>query len=431
MKRLLKKYTVLLLGGGLITFSACAETPEEVNREIAILDNEQYESEIHISEASYATIAEIRQSMDTVLQVNQSNIQIIGKPVIPNSVAMPVYDVSAYMASDAECEDLFQNLLVASCNDTLLKIAEKAEVYDASFPIETIFREGDGINNGTNISDRKWIVNARGINLVAEDGTSSLGVATNGFLCNYFKDFGNPPIYVSNCPIAEIIPVSYEKLETVQSYPMQNGVVWEIEDAVSFVEEFYNQSFSELPGQYSYRVSEIIVRSLEKGGYGYDFTMQRMLPDGNSILPISFLNYNSEDDDYTSILAGSAGSVWCLQADQIQEFNHNSIYQMTVVNDQKILIPSVAIQIVADALAQQQVHTVYVELGYLYQVNNSEYLAVTQNEYVWGTAIENEDYITAQAVPFWMFYEPIEGAKPRTSGTYYLVNALTGELEIR
>ncbi len=407
------------------------ETPPEVLKEIEILDNQNSYSSSETLTLTYDTLPNILASINAVMENNQGTIQILGEPSVPDCMSMPVYDISAYIANNAECETLFHKLLPTLNNEGLNAIQEQAAFYDLSEKWQKVTQATDSGGVVVDISQYGWNKIAKGFRLMNEEGTALLAVTSDGLICNYFQDIGESPIYYTNSQISDIIPVSYETIDDQLGYPMLNGEIWYLSDAIKFAENYYNTAFSDISGNYTYRVSEVIVRSLSVGGYGYDFTLQRILPDGNTVLPLSYLNYDLEQDDYSSVLIGSSSSMWCVLPNQVQEFSCDSIYQMTEKEDQELLTAASAIQIVENALAQKQMHSVYMELGYLYRVNDSVLLSITKSEHDIDAAIENADYSSAQAIPFWIFYEPLEDAKPRTSGTYYLVNALTGELEIR
>lgn len=432
MKRL--KSSVLLTA---LLLSSCAEAPEAVLSEVEVLDNvdntssEEAHSEESVTETAelrFSALNEIRDSIDTVIADNRSIVQILGTPVLPQGEKMPVYTISASMAESSASEQVLRSLLETLDNPILNGITAPT-AYDVSSPIETLKVMRDGTEETLDVSSRGWQTFASGHRVMNDAMTISLGVTNQGYVCNYWQDYGDPPIYYTNSPIQAVIPVTYAGITDGAGYPMKNGEIWAVADAVAFAEAFYNTSFSDIPGGYTYRVSEVIVRDIGEG-YGYDFTLQRILPDDNAVLPISALHYNEQTDDYSSVSSGSTCSMWCLLPEQVQEFSVDCAHQMKAEEERPILCAESAIQVVSEALAQQKMYSFYMELGYLYQINGSEYLQLMASS-DYQSALDNGDYISAQAVPYWMFYEPVEEIKPRTSGNYYLVNALTGELEIR
>ena len=96
----------------------------------------------------------------------------------------------------------------------------------------------------------------------------------------------------------------------------------------------------------------------------------------------------------------------------------------------QLLSAESALNIVSEALAQKKTVSVYMELGYAGVISGSEYMQITGNCNDLDFVLQNGDFESCTAVPYWFIWEPVDGLKPRMSGNYYMVNALTGELEI-
>lgn len=412
------------------SLSGCADVPSEVEREISILDNlEQEVSEPEFS-CEYEPLSEIRNSIDSVIADNHRIVQVIGTPSLPTGTNLHSYQLYPIVMSKEDTSTAFQNVVDILDYPQLTTLANSAAWYDTTTPItELEYVSEDGTILKTDFADYGWKAYADGMNLAFSDGEGSLNVASHGAASNYWLDT-EPPIYYTALDIENVIPVGYDESGLENSYAMLNGEEWKIADAVAFAENFYNTAFSTLPQKLEYRVKEVIVRRLPDGGFGYDFSLQQVLPSGEPILCLSLLNY-SETESFDSLSSGRVCTLWCVMPDTVQEYSMPGCVELKGAFEQPLLSAESALQIVSDTIAQQQTIYVHMELGLLYQINDSEYINYTRNSGDFDFALQNHDYTDAQAIPYWLFWQEREGVKSRISGTYYLVNALTGELEIR
>ncbi len=418
-----------------LLFSGCAETPDEVQREIEILEQQKEDASSDgggdnaANQLSYMTLPEIRTAMDAVLEHNQSIVQVIGTPVLPQTDHMPVYSATAFHASDSEVEKAFQITLSAIDSPSLMPQMDGAAWHDEETPITQYSVDVNGEIRQVDFTDRSWFVPSKGFKLIDAAYSASIATHSFGLSTNYWEDFADFPEFFSNSVISDIISVGYGETPKRESYPMYNGEEWKIADAIAYAEQLYADCTADASVDMEYRVKEVIIHAFENGNYGYSFTMQ-CVQDGVPVLPLSFPFY-SDTETLNSVLFGSVSILECPFPQTPSFYSLDQSYVLSEKEEQRLLTPNSAIQILADALAQQQVHSVYMELGYVYQLCGSEYVQSLRAFNDCSTPIYNNDYTSFEAVPYWFFYEEFEGNRPNMSGTYYLVNALTGELEIR
>ena len=427
MKKLLWSFCVIVA----ITCYGCREVPDEVEQEISILNQNSGGKKNDDFEIEYQTLAEIRENAQDLATRNSRIVQIKKDPVIPTCDMLPVYQLFPINLSDSDTEECFSKVKNALLDSMKVPLPE-AEWYHDSIPMDQI----SGIDENGNaciidVSSYNWSLFADGIHAVREDDIGSLTVAKRGAVCNFWQDL-TPPVYYPSLEIEEVVPVGYDKATLSQSYKMMNGEEWSLQDAKNFAETFYNNTFSDWYGFVTFRVKEIRVKKMPQGGYGYDLTLQQVYNKQIPILPLEYLNYPRTTSVQTNIIFGKTCSMWCVSPNIVQEISMKGIYNLQEISNEntKFVSAESALDIVSNALAKEKTIYAYMELGYAGIVTGSEYCSVSGNLNEIDVVLQNGDYKNSSAVPYWFIWEPIDQVKPRMSGNYYLVNALTGELEI-
>lgn len=420
----LKKIFIILLL--VLSCTSCADVPKEVNNEISILDKNDISEDNDMFTPEYLSLEEIRNSLDDVISNNERIVRVIGKPSIPNGNTLPVCDITGISINESEATDIFTYISEKMtpyfpCEPII------PSWYDSTIPIEELYSvEKDGI---INVKDKKWYVFGDGIRSGGFDAPYSLTVSGHKVQCNFFQ-LSDIDSYYSNLPIEKILSVGYDKSFLNESFTMNNDEEWKVSDAINFAEEFYESTFSKMPFDSSFKVKEIIVRELPNGRFGYEMTLQQIIEDKFPILAIDFLDY-SDNDDYSSVLFGNTSYIWCDEPDVVNWLGMNGSYKISEKTNEKLLSADSALDILSNSIAQQSTISVYMELGLALRISDSKYMDITKSWGAYDCPLQNGDYSSAEAVPYWLFYQPLKGKKPSMSGVYYMINAVTGELEIR
>lgn len=413
--------------------SGCESVPSEVKQEISILDYQDDNRNNDKLEIKYQTMHEIRENVKFLVGSSATKVQIIGEPVIPKCDFLPVYQVLPIVFSDSDTEAYFSKVKNKLDKETRFSVPAP-EWYHSSIPMSEISGiDENGNEKMVDVSSYGWTLFADGFRAITVDKTTSLAVVSRGGVCNYWQDV-TPPIYYTDLEIEKVIPVGYDKTTLSQSYKMMNGKEWSLLDAKSYAERFFNDTFSNWNGQISFQVKEIRVKKLPQGNYGYDFTLQQIYESDSQIpiLPLEYLNYPRKTPAPNNVLFGKTCTMWCLEPDCVQEVSMRGVYQFQNTNEenQKLISAESALDIISSALAKEKTISVYMELGYAGVISGSEYFNITGNMNEVDVVLQNGDYKSSTAVPYWFIWEPVDQMKPRMSGNYYLVNALTGDLKI-
>ena len=422
-----KAFFILLL---VLSCSSCADVPEQVNEEISILDKNDVldnEGENTVFAPEYQTLEEIKNSIDEVINNNERRVRVIGKPCIPPGETLPVFDINEINADEQEAVEIFSYI-----SDIMTPFFPCDPIvplwYDSTEPIKNLYSvEEDEV---IDVKDKNWFIYGDGIRSGGFDAPYSLTVSGHKCQCNFFQLSDDVSYYYTNLPIEKIFSVGYDESCFDEHFTMSNDEEWKISDAIKFAEDFYDSTFSKMPFESSFKVKEIIVHKLPDGKYGYEMTLQQIIENKFPILAIDFLDY-SDNDDFNSVLFGSTSYVWCIEPDVVNWLGMSGSYELKEKANEKLLSADSALDILSSSIAQQSTISVYMELGLALHISGSEYMNITKGSQAYDCPLQNGDYSSAEAIPYWLFYQPLEGKKPHMSGVYYMINAVTGELEIR
>lgn len=418
-------FTLLLA----LSFSSCADVPEQVKEEIEILDKNdvlENDGDNTVFVPEYQTLEEIQNSIDEVVSNNERRVRVIGKPCVPQGDTLPVFDITKINVNEQEAKEIFS--YISDSMTPFLPCDPIAPLwYDSTKPIEDLYSaEKDEI---INVKDKNWFNYGDGIRSGGFDAPYSLTVSGHNAQCNFFQLPDVDSVY-NNLPIEKIFTVGYDESGFDEHFTMSNDEEWKISDAKKFAEDFYDSTFSIMPFESSFKVKEIIVRKLPDGKFGYEMTLQQIIEDKFPILAIDYLDY-SDNDDFSSVLFGNTSYVWCTEPDIVNWLGMSGSYELKEKANEKLLSAESALDILSSSIAQQSTISVYMELGLALHISDSEYMNITKSWGAYNCSLQNGDYSSAEAIPYWLFYQPLEGKKPSMSGVYYMINAVTGELEIR
>ena len=415
----------------LIFCLGCADVPSEVQQEISVLDGIEQQNQSSVTEKSemqYQTLEEIRASAQLLEGRNTGILRVLGTPVIASVDSMPIYKVSSVTLSDSKTEVYFSHVK-DSLEESLNFSLPKPQWDHYSEPCTEIsVQDQDGNIHTENMSSYQWMYYIDGLCALREDESASLGISTHGAVCNFWQNT-DPPVYYTNLITQKTVPVGYDNSVLSESFSMMNDEEWSLSDAKKFAEDYFNSTFGDWCGKVSFVVKEIRVLKLPDSGFGYDITLQQIYDDKIPLLPLGRLHY--QNDSSGDVLFGKTCSMWCVVPNRVQNFSMNGLYSIGQGEEtDKLLTAESALAIVSEALAQKKVHSVYMELGYAGMVSGSKYMQITGNCNDLYFVLQNGDFASCTAMPYWFIWEPVEGMKSRMSGNYYMVNALTGELEI-
>ena len=426
----MKKHLITLLS--LLILTACAEAPEEVQRENSILD-EAVRAESQTEEAlkhDRKTLDEIRAAVDDTLKNNKTNITVKKVNIGAGSV-MPAYKAEPFNNNFDELGELIKYLF--------------GEEYDPQSPKVTLTErdtlDADGLKNiGTSL----WYKKA------PPEMSDSLVYFDTGRAFWNAVTYSDPYRDTEYFPTEKNIRVYAGDRIGEESYIMTDGQEYTLKDAEEFAHSFLDKYISPLEkNEFTYNLTQARVKKLGDQ-FGYVFNYQRVdkkgnLYDDHTKYPINCLF----DQDCNWIIQGmpylyqSEINITVNRKDQINSFlKGHAPYAGEQTDSGERLIPlDTAINILSSRLAGGAEYTFETaELEYYYTALDCPGYD-KGNDKTYDNAIDFNMLYSAdvQIRPYWAFTQKNTFTDPQSNGNgsfedidnkLYLIDAITGELYI-
>lgn len=394
-------------------------------------------SEMSQSESGDLNI--IRAQLESDLQKSYRNIEILNARVGTAEV-MPTYDIEIGANEEFTLEKVV-NLLysdrVDDINDPkywryvkagdIDKGMEKYGAHDRPFWVED---EGRVFNKNTAGYDIDIFQPDEDKDQSFASFHYSLGNVWGSETGGQFT--GDEKYWGENYQSVETYNLDYEKPPNGLSYKMADGKEWELNEAIAYVETFWNDYLAESdPDDFEYAAKSVRVKDFGDGTYGYYFEIQRKDKNGNWY-DVNDLSYTYFEDDVKAgkpFIFSNNNMTWCAEKEVITKYKKDYSFTLGTVTEpgDNLLTLGKASELLSAALAPNIDLELNAELNYLVICKGYPYYSVWEYpEYYWDTALTTCDF---EIRPFWAF-RPTEIPDANFGvPEIYLVDALNGDVQ--
>ena len=242
------------------------------------------------------SLEEIRNQLETDLKKSYKNISIT-RARVSDAETMPVYNIKIGKNSEYNFKTLIEKLYGDSfdcTDDKYYRHRSKGDLIDPD--------SGEAPHSEPVFDKDKSVVS--GINVYTIDIDAFAPYDDNGYYKNgdhtistYFYSIGNlwgsqsgggggkkPEewYYYESRDIYKSYDLFFEKPSKDEIYTMADGQKWNVNDAIKYVENFWNEYIAPSdPADYTYSVKTIWIMELGEDKYSYLFSMQRQDENGN------------------------------------------------------------------------------------------------------------------------------------------------------
>lgn len=451
----MKKLLLCILVLGVIT--GCAKTPEDVKSRAEILDQKEKSQVETYKPIEYGTLEEIRNQINSDIENNNTIIQVENARVGTGKI-MPVYDVATAAKTDAfpiVCDFVFDGKYNLD-NPNVFETVYKGDAMDSNYPAYEYPYDfdGDGVINTTNAywfdlyscyPDKK----ANDTMAVFLYGIGGCW-GTNMGLCEDYHFEGLQTKCIYN-PLYEEIPDNV-------SYTMKDGNEWNLNEAIEYVENFYNSYLTKLEvTDCKYLVETVIVQQVAENKYGYAFECVRQDFNGNYYESEPF--YHKNDNYLDKVFSDKPFPVelnsyfWACNKEEVNRFRKDMgfDYKQAIDNGDKLLSLGSAIKLLDNELANQKaLYIECAELNYVlyckkydiwqkwmdgnwYEYSKSFNCDFLNDKEMRSGAYSFYDAITScelQLRPTWVFKTVDTNLIDYNVGETYYVDAVSGEIQV-
>ena len=441
----MKRLSIVITAFVLLT--ACASAPSEVQKENDVLDSasvadigevkrpsdsSSHSGDSKQSSIEYATMKEIRDSLDDVQKNNKTNV-IVKSVRVGGGDSMPVYTPKKYNENYDDLAQIVEDMYGESYDKTKVQDGNQGKCYRTY--LEEY--EYDGTVQGKTIAREPMIMyTADGLGEAQE--LHSMRTGSFG-ICGKTKVDGE-----------HRFPESQEKIKTYKlyagedpkddSYVMTDGKQLRVADAVKCAEDFYNTYIAKLRGDgFTYKVNLLNVHRFDDGTHGFAYYMDLYDKNGNihaGGIPVTNMSesYGRErknwiySDSFYGLTVDSKNEPYCFTG-------YNRGYDKVIDKGEKLISYQSALDIVASKLATSA----------MYELDSAVLEYVLQSPYVEGRIPydKKEDRFavydpfgtyaadTPQVRPCWVFRDlKLNDPNLHSLGGVYIVDAITGELNV-
>ena len=410
-------------------FCSCADVPDSIDVNDNTETVEYFES-ISVQEGNLETI---RNQLENDLKKQYKNI-VIKNARVGNGSIMPSYDIKMggnpkydFMAT---IEYLFADKFDVS-DTKLYSKYYKDDPIDPNYPatFEPSDYAGDGIRtpNSYDFDIDKFSPNI-------DDITQSVFSYSTGAVWGSEIGGNHTENYLfENCSLKKRYDLNYDEIDSDLSYKLEDGIEWNVNDAIAYVENFWNTYLSDSdPEKYEYNVKTLFVMTLGAEKYGYLFELERKNIDGNYY----DVDCGYIQDDY-AIENGNAFKIsnmqltWCTEKEIITRFiKDDSFCRKEQTSDgTKLLTLKGAADILSDSLASNiNLAINSAELNYVLVCKGYPYFQMWEYpEYYKSICVKNCDF---EIKPYWCFRTNKSTIINQSDCEIFFVDAVTGELDI-
>lgn len=233
-------------------------------------------------------------------------------------------------------------------------------------------------------------------------------------------------------PSVETYNLDYERPPEGLSYKMADGEEWELNDAIAYVESFWNDYLAESdPEGFEYAAKSVRVNDLGDGTFGYYFSIQRSDKNGNWY-DVNELDYIYFEDDVKAgkpFIFFNNNFTWCAEKEVLTRYKKDYSFALGAKTEpgDSLLTLGKASDLLSAALAPNIGLELDAELNYFVICKGYPYYSIWEYpEYYWDTAITTCDF---EIRPFWAFRPSVIPDANFGVPEVYLVDALDGSVQ--
>lgn len=447
------KRKLLLLLAPILLLVACEKTPDNVKEKADILDGKTSKSDSSNSDITYTgevkergTLEEIRNQLEYDLESNSTRINVDSTRIGTGTI-MPTYNVKiAGNDLKTETQDAFKNLVKLLFDDRydindekLYEFFDRNDIYRPDDPNNIPHSEfwlndnGELMRSNVFNMDIKTYCGAKETNPYDSLVAHSTG-CVYGSPEGLERNLSAEPSYV--------LQVGVDDLNV--AYPMEDGTMWKVSDAVKFAEEFYNNedlmAFEPVKG--TYEVQYILIIPTGKETYGYFFELNRKDHNGNYLDTYDYFEESIHSIDLIAnnepFFMGTMANLWCIEVDKVYNFSKGYSFEYLDITNSgdELLTLNGALSVLDNKLAKEKALSIRcAELSYGlkckgYPYHNNEHIDKSIDG--WEKIYYDNQLCRAtcdfELRPIWVFKTKDYFSINPSSGEVYYVDAITEEV---
>ena len=433
-----------------LLFTACAEAPGNVKETADILDGKQSNSVAseQPSNSSYASLADIRAQLKTDLAVNHSQISV-SNAYVGNSDSMPTYvcslkavDVADYTENPALrkiVHDLFGAKLTED-NTTLVRYDDPT---NPDYP--AVDHPCDWNSDGIIENSNRTHMDILSYTKISDDPSIGCYIHGSGYsFGSQVSAFNNPVFTHATFSNEKVYDVWLHPVDDSVAYSMYDGTEWNVNDAIEYFENLFNQTLSVLDTEsYTYKVKNLYVKNLGAEHFGYLAEMMQQDKQGN-IFDNDHTNCLRFREETKRTVAGGdsfffpeISYCYAYLKDTIAiYYKADSIKRTSVTQEnEQLLTLAGAVQHLSETLADKKtVKIPCAELCYAVFCEGYPYFKdwdweYPKNEFVFDALLCRRT-CSFTLRPVWVFRTEYDVIDEKMNGEKYLVDAVTGEVTV-
>ncbi len=483
MRKLMSILTAVLI---LSTVCGCAEVPENLRDEpskkesaivsaevsisdnistnpaISIFDNISTNSSVSISDnistnpsvsisdninttpiaaekAEQGNISTIRSQLSLDLQKTYKNIDILNARVGTGEV-MPTYDIEIGANEDFTLDKVVELLYSDRVDDIknpkywrYTKVGDSCDTTTEKYGYhdKPFLAEDEGVLYNKNIF--VYDIDIFQPDKEKDQSFASFHYSTgNVWGSETGGDFtGEEKYWGENFPSAAVYNLDYEKPPEGLSYKMADGKEWELNEAIAYVETFWNDYLAESdPDDFEYAAKSVKVKDFGDGTYGYYFSIQRKDRNGNwyDVNHITYIHFNDDINAGKPYMVFNNNMTWCAEKEVITRYKKDYSFTLGTVTEpgDNLLTLGKASDLLSAALAPNIGLKLYAELNYIVVCKGYPYFSIWEYPvYYEDTALTTCDF---EIRPFWTFRPTVVHDSNFGNPEIYFVDALSGDV---
>lgn len=251
------------------------------------------------------------------------------------------------------------------------------------------------------------------------------GSETGGQFTGYAK------YWFESFPTAVTYNLDYEKPAEDVSYKMSDGKEWNLKDAITYIETFWNDYLAESdPDDFEYVVKSVKIKDFGDSTYGYCFTLQRKDKNGNwyDVDELPYTYFEDSIQGGKPYMVFNNNMTWCAEKEVITRYIKDFSFSLGNATDtgDDLLTLGKASDILSEALAPNINLELNAELNYIVMCKSYPYYSIWKYpEYYWDTALTTCDF---EIKPFWTFRDAENTDTSFGTSEIYMVDAVGGDV---